>query len=53
VGIEPGDVILKINDKDIKSIEDYRRAIEEAKAKGSVLMLLQSGEIKKWVAFTI
>jgi Do/DeqQ family serine protease len=53
VGIEPGDVILKINDKDIKSIDDYRRAIEEAKAKGSVLMLLQSGEIKKWVAFTI
>jgi Do/DeqQ family serine protease len=53
VGIEPGDVILKINNKDIKSIEDYRRAIEEAKAKGSVLMLLQSGEIKKWVAFTI
>jgi Do/DeqQ family serine protease len=53
VGIEPGDVILKINDKDIKSLEDYRRAIEEAKAKGSVLMLLQSGEIKKWVAFTI
>jgi Do/DeqQ family serine protease len=53
VGIEPGDVILKINDKDIKSIEDYRRAIEEAKAKGSVLMLLQSGETKKWVAFTI
>jgi periplasmic serine protease, Do/DeqQ family len=53
VGIEPGDVILKINDKDIKSFEDYRRAIEEAKAKGSVLMLLQSGEIKKWVAFTI
>ncbi|MFZ8825803.1 MAG: Do family serine endopeptidase [Candidatus Caldipriscus sp.] len=53
VGIEPGDVILKINGKDIKSIEDYRRAIEEAKAKGSVLMLLQSGEIKKWVAFTI
>jgi Do/DeqQ family serine protease len=53
VGIQPGDVILKINGKDIKSIEDYRRAIEEAKAKGSVLMLLQSGEIKKWVAFTI
>jgi Do/DeqQ family serine protease len=53
VGIEPGDVILKINGKDIKSLEDYRRAIEEAKAKGSVLMLLQSGEIKKWVAFTI
>lgn len=53
VGIEPGDVILKINNKDIKSIEDYRKAIEEAKAKGSVLMLLQSGEIKKWVAFTI
>jgi Do/DeqQ family serine protease len=53
VGIEPGDVILKINNKDIKSLEDYRRAIEEAKAKGSVLMLLQSGEIKKWVAFTI
>jgi periplasmic serine protease, Do/DeqQ family len=53
VGIEPGDVVLKINDKDIKSLEDYRKAIEEAKVKGSVLMLLQSGETKKWVAFTI
>jgi periplasmic serine protease, Do/DeqQ family len=53
VGIEPGDVILRINDRDIKSIEDYRKAMEEAKEKGSVLMLLQSGDIKKWVAFTI
>ncbi len=53
VGIEPGDVILRINDREIRNIEDYRKAVEEAKAKGSILMLLQSGDIKKWVAFTI
>ncbi|MEO0195801.1 MAG: Do family serine endopeptidase [candidate division WOR-3 bacterium] len=53
VGIEPGDVILKVNDYEIKGIQDYEKAISEAKKKGSVLMLLQSGEIKKWVAFSL
>lgn len=53
VGIEAGDVILKVNDYEIKSVEDYEKAISEAKKKGSVLMLLQSGNIKKWVAFSL
>ncbi len=53
VGIEPGDVILQINKKNIKSVKDYYDAMEEAKKKGSVLMLLQSGNIKKWVAFSL
>lgn len=53
VGIEPGDVILQINKKEIKSVKDYNEAMEDAKKKGSVLMLLQSRNIKKWVAFSL
>ncbi|NPA80114.1 MAG: Do family serine endopeptidase [Thermotogae bacterium] len=52
--INAGDVILKVNDRDIKSIDDLKRALSEAKRKGSVLMLLEGkGGIRKWVGFNL
>ncbi len=53
VGIESGDIILQINKREIRSLRDYREAMEDARKKGSVLMLLQSGKMKKWAAFSL
>ena len=52
--IQPGDVILKVNDRPIRDIKDLKEALDEAKRRGSVLMLLQSKEgFKKWIGFNL
>ncbi len=52
--IRPGDVILKVNDRTIRSIGDLKEALDDAKKRGSVLMLLESKEgFKKWIGFNL
>jgi len=52
--IQPGDVILKVNDRPIQNLKDLKEAFDMAKKKGSVLMLLQSKEgFKKWIGFNL
>ncbi len=40
-GIRPGDVILQVNQKDISTIEDYRKAASGVKAKDRALLLIR------------
>ncbi len=40
-GIRPGDIILQINQKDIGSIEDYKRTVSKIRSKERVLLLIR------------
>ncbi len=40
-GIRPGDIILQINQKNIASLEDYKKAVSKIKAKDRVLLLIR------------
>jgi serine protease Do len=40
-GIRPGDIILQINQKNIDSIDDYRKAAASIKAKDRILLLIR------------
>ncbi len=52
--IDVGDVILKVNNRDIRDLNDLEEAFSEAKKKGSVLMLLESPRgMKKWIGFSL
>jgi serine protease Do len=40
-GMRPGDLILQINQKDIATIEDYRKAVARITAKDRILLLIR------------
>ncbi|GAB6064792.1 DegQ family serine endoprotease [Deferrisoma palaeochoriense] len=42
-GLRRGDIILEVNQEPVGSIEEYRKALREAKGKGSVLFLVKRG----------
>jgi serine protease Do len=41
VGIRPGDIVLQINQKDIATIEDYKKVVAKLKAKERALLLVR------------
>ncbi len=51
-GIEPGDVILKIGDRDVGSPKELRQALSDAAAKGrsKALALVKHGNAQRYVA---
>jgi serine protease Do len=51
-GIEPGDVILKIGDSDIKSAKDLRQALSDTSARGrdKALALVKRGNGQRYLA---
>lgn len=54
-GLQPGDVIIGIGNKDVKNIKDisdFRNAISELKKGEPVIFQIQRGERKKYVAVT-
>lgn len=51
-GIGVGDVIISIGKREIKSVADYNRAISDLKKGKSVIIQLQRGERKRYVAVT-
>jgi serine protease Do len=52
IGLRPGDVILKVGERDIHSVKDLRAALSEAKAHGrsKALTLVKSGNSERYVA---
>ena len=42
-GIHPGDVIVKVNRREVKSLQDYRDALKKAKSGDPVLFLVNRG----------
>ena len=51
-GIEPGDVILKIGDRDVASVKELRQALSDAAAKGrsKALALVKRGNEEHYLA---
>jgi len=43
LGIEPGDVILQVNETSINSLQDFRKAVANVFEKRNVLLLIQRG----------
>jgi serine protease Do len=43
-GIQAGDLIREVNRKPVKDVEDFREKIEQAKARNSILLLVQRGQ---------
>ncbi len=48
-GIEPGDLILSVNQKPVKSITEFNRAVKESRENGKVLLLVKHGEYSHFV----
>lgn len=52
-GLRVGDIILKINRKDVKSVSDYNKLIGDVKAGDTVLFYIQRDDAKLFIAFTL
>ena len=54
-GIQAGDVILKVGERDIASAKDMRRALSDAKSRGRsrALVLVKSGGAERYVALPV
>ncbi|MDB5036902.1 MAG: degP [Bacteriovoracaceae bacterium] len=52
-GLAPGDLIRRINGKDVKSVEDYKKLTSGLKSKQTVLFDLERGNLKLYIAFRI
>jgi serine protease Do len=52
-GLQPGDVILKINRKDIRNVSEYNEIIDDVKAGDTLLFYIQRNDSKLFVAFTL
>lgn len=52
-GLRPGDVILKVNRKPVKSVNDYSKIVDKLKSGDTVLFYIQRGDANIFVAFTI
>src|SRR5690606_4096547 len=48
-GIEPGDLILRVNDVDITSPEQYARVIKGLNKSRPAVLLVQRGDQSQWV----
>jgi serine protease Do len=40
-GIRPGDIVMQINQKDVATIEDYKKAVLKLKTKERILLLIR------------
>jgi len=47
--ITPGEVILQVNQHDVKTLEDYRKAMKRVKKGDNVLFLIRKGEHSRFV----
>jgi serine protease Do len=52
VGIRVGDVIMKVNRQEIKSVEDFDEQISKVNAGENILLFLRRGAANLFVAFT-
>jgi len=43
IGLQPGDVILKVNEEEISDMKDYKNALRGVEKGDSVLLLLMRG----------
>jgi len=51
-GIRRGDVIQEVNRKQVENVEEFGRAIEEAKSQESILFLIRRGDTSLYVTIS-
>jgi serine protease Do len=49
VGIQPGDLIVSVNEQDVTSTDQFARAIRQARRSGRALLLIQRGGASQYV----
>ncbi|GAB4332226.1 MAG: DegQ family serine endoprotease [Calditrichia bacterium] len=52
-GLRPGDVILKINRKPVKSVADFQNILDKIKENESILFYIQRDDTNIFIAFTM
>jgi serine protease Do len=52
-GLRPGDVILEINKRQIKNLDDYRKAIDSVKSGQTALLLVKRDKNTLYVALRV
>lgn len=50
-GVQPGDIILSVNREEVRSMADFRRAVDKAKGSRNIMLLLRRGESTLYLAF--
>jgi serine protease Do len=51
-GIEPGTVILQVDQKPVKSVAEFASAVKEGEKKNRVLLLIRKGNMQRFVALS-
>jgi serine protease Do len=51
--LEPGDVILMVGRKGVKSVSDFNAAVKDVKPGDSVMLLVRRGEQTQFIALTV
>ena len=53
LGLQPGDVILQVDDKEIRDMIAFNQAVTEAKKRGLIRLMIQRGAATIYLADTI
>jgi serine protease Do len=51
--LQPGDVVLTVGRKPVKSVADFNEAVKDVKPGGSVMLLVRREEVTQFVAVTV
>jgi serine protease Do len=53
VGIQPGDWIRTVNSREVSTVEDWRRAVLQARKSGRLVLVVQRGYMMKRIGFDV
>ena len=53
IGVRPGDVIRRINEKEVKTVDDFKGAVTKYRHKESAVLLIQRGNQQYYVTVKI
>jgi len=51
-GLEPGDVVLQVNDAGVSNTGDYRKALLQASQRETVVLVVQRGRARYYVTLS-
>jgi S1-C subfamily serine protease len=52
-GIQPGDLIVSINGKKVKSVDDFTRVMKEFSHEKKIRMLIKHGQYPRFVVLSL
>jgi serine protease Do len=51
-GIQPGDLIVSVNRRNVASVDEFSAAVQQSRKSGKVLFLVKRGEVAQFVTVT-